>query len=196
MDSDWIRVMAVAGLMLWMLFTWRGGRLLVREIRRSLDANRFVDALAVAGGFSANLLNIAYELGQRVWALPNYDLNLPGAVRLAGLALFTISFAWVVWARRILGRGWSVLPQDSHMQLYTNGPYSVVRHPIYAGAALAYAGLLLAQNNITGQIIFGSQIVGFVVKAAWEDQFLSLEKGLNYQDYKNRVKWRLFPGLW
>jgi protein-S-isoprenylcysteine O-methyltransferase Ste14 len=196
MGSDWIGPVAVMGLLLWMLFTWRGGRLLIREIRRSLEANRFVDAFAVAGGFSVNLLNIGFELGRRIWGLPNYDLNLPEAVRLAGLALFAFGFAWVVLARRILGRAWSVLPQGSHMRLHTTGPYGVVRHPIYAGAALVYAGLLLAQNNVTGQIIFGSQIAGFVLKAAWEDRFLSLEKGLNYQDYKDRVKWRMFPGLW
>jgi protein-S-isoprenylcysteine O-methyltransferase Ste14 len=176
--------------------TWRGGVALVKEVRRCLAAGRPSEAALILLGVSANLLNICYEMGRRLWNLPNYQLRFPTPLRIAGCALFIAGFAYVVRARQALGRSWAVVPQAPPTGLHITGPYRLVRHPIYMGAVALYLGLLLMQNNVTGAIVFGAQVSGFILKAAREDRFLSTSMPEEYDAYKRRVKWHMFPGIW
>jgi protein-S-isoprenylcysteine O-methyltransferase Ste14 len=56
----------------------------------------------------------------------------------AGLAVTAAGFTFAIWARMLLGGNWSssmTVKQDH--QLIRQGPYSIVRHPIYSGLLLA-----------------------------------------------------------
>ena len=78
----------------------------------------------------------------------------------------------------------------------THGPYRVVRHPIYAGAVLAYAGLAVAQGDSPGLIVYGAHIVGYVLKARVEDHLIARSLGEVHREYRDRVRWHLIPGVW
>lgn len=194
--DDPIGWLAVAGLCAWTLVTWKGGVLLFREVGQLVGGNRPLEAVVLVLGVSANMVNVIYELARRAWHLPNYALGIPTPVRLAGFALFVVGFVWATWSRRSLGRAWSVAVRRPEGSLHREGPYRFMRHPIYAGAAGLYVGLLLLQNNVNGAFFFGAQITGFLVKAAREDRFLSLKVPQEYGAYKSNVRWRLFPGVW
>lgn len=196
LDDDPVGLLAVAGLCVWTLVTWQGGLLLFREVRQLVGSGRPLEAAVLVLGVSANMVNVAYELARRAWDLPNYPLGIPTPVRLFGLALLVVGFVWATWSRRSLGRAWSVAVRQPEGSLNREGPYRVMRHPIYAGAACLYVGLLLLQNNANGAFFFGAQITGFLLKAAREDRFLSLAVPREYGAYKNNVRWRLFPGIW
>ncbi len=196
MFDDPIGLLAVVGLALWFLVTWHGGLTLLKEVRYLLSASRPAEALLLVMGVSMNMVNIAYELARRQWSLPNFSLGIPAPVRLAGLALFITGFVWATWARRRLGRAWSTAVQQPKADLNREGPYRIVRHPIYAGATWLYIGLLILQNNVTGAVFFGTHIVGFVLKAAREDRFLTTTMPQQYGPYKSDVRWRLLPGVW
>lgn len=193
--DDWIGLTAVAILALWSVTTWRGGVLLVREVRRAIVSGHPVEALSIVLGVTANLLNILYELGRRVAGWPNYPLPLPDPVRIGGLTLAAAGFGLAILARRTLGVAWTVVPAPPGT-LRTRGLYGVVRHPIYAAATLLYAGLLLAQGNATGALVFGAQITGFGIKAWREDRFLSRHAPAAYVAYRSKVRWRMLPGIW
>ena len=196
MLSDPIGLLAVAGLFLWFLVTWKGGVTLVKEVRYLFSTSRPVDAILLVLGVSMNMVNIAYELARRKWDLPNYSLGIPTVVRLIGLAIFLVGFVWAVWARTSLGRAWSTAVRQPNGGLNEDGPYGIVRHPIYAGALWVYVGLMLLQNNATAALFFGTHITGFILKAAREDRFLSRERPQEYARYKTHVRWRLLPGVW
>jgi protein-S-isoprenylcysteine O-methyltransferase Ste14 len=62
-----------------------------------------------------------------------------------GYVLACSGLAFTIWARRHLGGNWSgtVTVKSGH-ELITTGPYAVVRHPIYTGLLLGFAGSGLA----------------------------------------------------
>ena len=187
---------AVAGLLLWMVYNWRGGTLLVQEVRRCMASERIGQAALLLVAVSANLLNAAYEIVGAFVVAPNWALPVPAVARWTGMGLFAAGLAWVIACRRTLGRNWSVVAGSRAGVLHTQGPYAVVRHPIYAGAIVLYAGLLLAQANAGGAAVYGIHILGFVVKAHVEDRILRVDRRLPYTEYSRSVRWKLFPGLW
>ncbi len=188
-------VLAVCGLFVWTMVIWRGGTLLVRELKQCINSNHFADGVLIVLGVSGNVLNMIYELGHLNLGWPNYEINLSASIKWIGVCLYMLGFAWVSWSRRTLGTAWTVVPQSPGGGLITKGPYAFVRHPIYSGAIVVYTGLLLAQGNATGCFIFGAQVTGFIIKALREDRLLGFQLP-EYETYKRIVRWKLFPGFW
>jgi protein-S-isoprenylcysteine O-methyltransferase Ste14 len=75
------------------------------------------------------------------------------------------------------------------------GPYAFVRHPMYSGAVLYFAGIALLLGSWWGLILSSVFFVLFSIRAAIEER--ALIDGLpGYADYLARVRYRLVPGLW
>ena len=185
------------GLAARVLVAWKGGVLFVREVRGSLAEGRPIETVVLVAGTGSLLLDVAYELiGPRAgWPRP--ALGVPPALRGAGLLLFGAGSVLQLWARRALGGAWTVrMAAPSETALVTRGPYGLVRHPIYATAIASYLGLLIAQADLVGLIVFGAQVAGYARKAAVEDAILARSLQPAYERYRRRVRWRLLPGLW
>jgi protein-S-isoprenylcysteine O-methyltransferase Ste14 len=182
-------------LLLWVTFNWHGGRLFAREITTALRGGHGIEALAISTGLGANLFNVAYELGCLPVTLPVSTLGFSGAQRALGLVFAATGLMWVIWARCFLGEAWSsgLLPVGP---LCIRGPYRFVRHPIYAGAIATYSGLLIAQNDLLGCLVFGGHLGAFLLKTIIEDNKLLGSHVKDYASYATRTSWRLFPGIW
>jgi protein-S-isoprenylcysteine O-methyltransferase Ste14 len=108
-----------------------------------------------------------------------------GVVAAGGLAL-------AVWGARSLGPaltpGTEPLPG---VPLVITGAYAHVRHPIYAGVALALAGYTLAWSNWTLALVVGAVALQFFDgKARVEERWL-LERYPGYDRYTVHVRRRL-----
>jgi len=58
-----------------------------------------------------------------------------------GVAICLLGFGLAVSARRHLGRNWGLpMSRKEQSALVTDGPYALIRHPIYAGLTLAMLG--------------------------------------------------------
>jgi len=105
-----------------------------------------------------------------------------GSVITAGGLLFS------VWARRRLGRNWSqaVTVKEDH-ELITNGPYGLVRHPIYAGLLLAFVGTAVALGEWRG--LLAVALVSGVLwrKLRLEEKWMRARFGDSYEAYSRRV---------
>lgn len=105
-----------------------------------------------------------------------------GAVITAGGLLFT------VWARVHLAGNWSglvTLKQDH--ELITSGPYRLVRHPVYTGLLLAFAGTALARDEWSGVVALVIVVAALWRKLRLEEKWLSEQFGELYVRYKQRV---------
>ena len=114
-----------------------------------------------------------------------------------GTCALSVGSVWLnVVALRTLGKQWSVAARlrEAH-KLVTEGPYRVVRHPIYA----ANFGLLLATGlafSRLGPLLLASLAfwIGSVIRVRGEERLLREAFGEEYEAYARRVP-ALFPRL-
>jgi protein-S-isoprenylcysteine O-methyltransferase Ste14 len=113
------------------------------------------------------------------WSLAIFWLGWLSAA--AGL-LFT------VWARRHLASNWSgdITLKADH-ELISSGPYALVRHPIYTGLLLGFAGSALALSEWRG--IVAVVLVGLSLwrKLRIEERGMRQLFGERYLAYEQRV---------
>ncbi|SFP97004.1 Protein-S-isoprenylcysteine O-methyltransferase Ste14 [Mesorhizobium sp. NFR06] len=83
--------------------------------------------------------------------------------------------------------------QDERGQkVITTGPYSYVRHPMYAGAILYFAGTALLLGSWWGLVSVLAFIVLLAIRTFIEEK--TLRTGLRgYDDYAANVRYRLIP---
>lgn len=105
-----------------------------------------------------------------------------GAVCVAAGLLFSI------WARVHLGRNWSatVTLKEGH-ELIRSGPYRWVRHPIYTGLLLAFAGSAIALGEWRGLLAVLIAFVALWRKLRLEERWLSEAFGADYERYRAEV---------
>jgi Phospholipid methyltransferase len=75
------------------------------------------------------------------------------------------------------------------------GPYALVRHPGYAGGSLLFLGTALCLGSAWALIPAGLASALLVLRTRWEDRTLRAELP-GYEEYTQRVRHRLLPGVW
>lgn len=116
------------------------------------------------------------------------DSRVHEMIELSGVGLMAIG---------ILGRMWSTLyiGGKKAATIVTDGPYSVMRNPLYFFSAIAAAGAGAQTGTITFTVLFGlATVAAFHVVIFREEAYLSEFFGKAYQDYCKRVP-RFFPRL-
>ncbi|MFB7507941.1 methyltransferase family protein [Streptomyces broussonetiae] len=150
---------------------WRGQRrTLPRRVFLIAGAYVFSVLLNHSGGFWRHL---------RYW---QPELALLGA------AIAVASTALLLWARWVLGTMWASVPTvREHHELRTDGPYGLVRHPIYTGLLGLVIGAMLACG-------FGVWVAVLIVVVPWlllrvraEDRLMAARFGAAYEAYRERV---------
>jgi protein-S-isoprenylcysteine O-methyltransferase Ste14 len=106
------------------------------------------------------------------------------SVQFAGLALWA-------WAFAKLARSYGIVPADRG--LITGGPYALVRHPLYAAYMVGGAGYLIQSLSGWNVLVDGVAVGLQVLRIRLEERHLD---GDAYTQYRSRVRWRLFPGVW
>jgi protein-S-isoprenylcysteine O-methyltransferase Ste14 len=71
-----------------------------------------------------------------------------------GAAVTVLGLLFAIWARHHLGSNWSqaVTVKQGH-ELITNGPYALVRHPIYTGILTGFLGSAIALSQVRGSSV-------------------------------------------
>ncbi len=105
------------------------------------------------------------------------------------VTLVACGLGFACWARFHLGTYWSghVTLKPGH-RLIRTGPYAIVRHPIYTGLLLAFAGSAVAVDRVAGILSIGILLYATIPKIHLEEQWLTEEFGEEYQRYRNEVK--------
>jgi len=110
----------------------------------------------------------------------------------AGLALQLIGLVAAIVALLALGRSFGFVAADRG--LVTRGPYAVIRHPIYAAYVVIQAGYLLQTISVRNALVLAGATACNIGRACAEERALAADPG--YERYRQRVRWRLVPGLW
>ena len=123
--------------------------------------------------------------------------QLPFWLAVAGAILMLISFAIVQWTFQTNSFATAVvrIQTERGHRVISTGPYALVRHPMYAGAALFLFSVPLMLGSLWGLILAPAMVAMLALRAINEER--TLAAGLEgYADYVRRVRYRLVPGMW
>jgi len=103
----------------------------------------------------------------------------------------TIGVLVVIAGKVTIGRSFGLVP--ANRGVVASGPYSIVRHPIYAGYLLTHAATLALYPSFWNVAIIVIADTALVFRALAEERVLSADS--EYQSYCGRVAWHLVPGV-
>jgi len=105
--------------------------------------------------------------------------------------VFGVGTALTLVSLARLGRSFSILP--ALREVRTDGPYRLVRHPAYLGELLMVLGCGVAGPILNAwPLLLAVPLVMLRVRA--EERLLA--SSYPWCAYRERVRWRLLPGLW
>jgi protein-S-isoprenylcysteine O-methyltransferase Ste14 len=109
-----------------------------------------------------------------------------------GVTLVIFSALLSLSALLSIGRLFGVRP--ALRGITRNGPYRLVRHPMYLAYFIADIGYLLEEWNIGAVLIAAAGWVSLVYRIYAEERMLSRHS--DWAAYVARTRYRLVPGLW
>ena len=88
-----------------------------------------------------------------------------------------------------------VVDVEANQKVISTGPYAVVRHPMYFAALLIFLGSPAALGSLWA---FSAMIpaTSLLVPRIIEEERLLTRELSGYEDYKQKVRYRLIPGVW
>lgn len=127
------------------------------------------------------------------YLLKRFDMpiSLDYIINILGIALLLSGLSFAIWARITLGHFWSgPVAFIENQPIVKNGPYRIVRHPIYTGViAMLWGSFLLERIGFVLSIAVSGTIT-LLLKARLEESLLGKCKGEEYSVYKKDV-----PGI-
>lgn len=107
---------------------------------------------------------------------------------LVGYALYGEVLRENVWLSR-------TVKVESEQEVISTGLYGIVRHPMYTATLLMFLSMPVILGSLWSLAVFMIYIPIIVVRLLDEEQLLRKElKG--YDEYCQKVRWRLLPYLW
>lgn len=113
---------------------------------------------------------------------------MPDAVT---FAFSGVGLVIVLLGKLSLGRSFGLMP--ANRGVVCSGVYRLVRHPIYAGYLITHLGFVVAHATMWNVAILIAADLALLVRAVQEERTLALDPV--YVDYQQRVRWRVFPGI-
>jgi protein-S-isoprenylcysteine O-methyltransferase Ste14 len=105
--------------------------------------------------------------------------------------LSAIGLSIAVVGKASLGRSFGLVP--ANRGVVVRGPYTWVRHPIYAGYLFTHAAFFAQYPTIWNAGVLLIADTALIVRALMEERVLS--EDAEYQGYCRRVSWHLVPGV-
>ncbi len=123
--------------------------------------------------------------------------SLPAIIYAAGVAVYLLGQAILLWARYI-NRFFSSMVRiqtDRGQTVCSSGPYHYVRHPGYVGGILLSVSMGLVLGSWLACIPQLLAALLLVWRTSMEDRTLHAELP-GYAEYAQQTRYRLLPGVW
>jgi protein-S-isoprenylcysteine O-methyltransferase Ste14 len=180
------------------LVYFQGGSSVIKDTQRSVKSSGdTINAVFIVMMFIAGLAILLTQFLTCLRIVSVAPLVESQWVVALGALLVVAGIAAAFWIRHRYLRGfWSgnVEIQENH-RVIKEGPYQIVRHPLYALTLLMYPGVALAFAFWWNWIASGVMIVEYVWLTAYEDNYLQ-ENLPGYPQYQQQTRYRWVPGIW
>ena len=123
--------------------------------------------------------------------------QVPLAVQLTAMLFHMFGSAFSSWA--LVSNAFFAttvhVQVDRGHTVASSGPYGLVRHPAYAGWMVSGIAVVLMLGSLWALIPAIVGVLALMCRTALEDRTLRQELP-GYEDYAQRVRYRLAPGIW
>jgi len=196
----------------WEAWVYLGFSLLGFIVSRALVGKKHPDLIAERGKYldyknpqawdkklapSMGILGVAIPIAAGLDARFGPSADFGWVVKAAALLFFlgsNVLGTAAMMANRFFS-GMVRLQTERGHHVISSGPYSWVRHPGYLGALLTYIATPFLLDSWWTLIPVVLTFVLIVIRTRLEDNFLQKELE-GYQAYTQKVRYRLFPGIW
>ena len=114
---------------------------------------------------------------------------------LAGDALLAMGFYFIFLVYKANTFASATIEVAANQTVVSTGPYSIVRHPMYASAVLLLIGTPLALGSYWGLIALAVILPSLLWRILDEERLLH-EQLPGYADYQKKVGYRILPRVW
>jgi protein-S-isoprenylcysteine O-methyltransferase Ste14 len=188
------KILWVLGIVAWYIIRYPFERR-AKRVRVVSDRRTPTDRIGLAAAVVGMAVVPAFYVATGIPQAADYPAGM-GAV-VVGAVLFAAGL-WVFRrSHRELGRNWSITLEirDQH-KLIENGPYALVRHPMYTSFLLIALGqAFLLANWVAGLAGLVGFAVLFFLRVDKEERMMLEIFGPQYQAYMERTK-RIIPYLY
>jgi protein-S-isoprenylcysteine O-methyltransferase Ste14 len=122
----------------------------------------------------------------------NGNAHLGAAIHLLSAALIAIGSLVCIYTLSYLGRSFSVMAEAR--RFIANGPYRVVRHPLYFAELIATTGVITLYCSWLAWAMLAVQF-SFQIARMFNEEMVLRGTFPEYADYMQRT-YRLIPGIW
>ena len=163
--------------------------MVVAQVSRARGLARRGDTLARSRGLAHYIAYFFVVPYLVIGARPGPELDIAEPLRWVGAVGIVAGVAFSLWSIAALGRHYDLeLEIHRDHELVRTGPYRFVRHPVYTGLGLHFAGACLATGNLL--LIAGTLLVTYpalYLRAKIEERLLRERFGATYDEYARRV---------
>lgn len=121
--------------------------------------------------------------------------SIPLWLQATGFLAILINGAGTWWTFRENAFAAPVVKIQKDQRVIDSGPYAFVRHPMYTSTLFLLVGMPLLLDSWWGLLLSIVFILGVAWRAVHEERALASELP-GYDDYAQRVRWRLIPFVW
>jgi protein-S-isoprenylcysteine O-methyltransferase Ste14 len=121
---------------------------------------------------------------------------LPKWASMIGIVMIYLGSAINIWGRLTLKANWS-----DHIKIYTdhtlitNGPFRIVRHPLYASLFVMLFGGALVFSNVACALLTAFVFIPFMTYRAKQEETMLMKAFPEYLAYKDKTG-MFFPKFW
>ena len=118
-------------------------------------------------------------------------------IQIPALLVFLLSSLLATWAMRV-NRFFSAtvrIQSDRGHTVVDTGPYRFVRHPGYTGAVIGILATPFLLGSFVALVPAAAVAGGYIIRTRKEDTLLHWQLP-GYDEYAQRVRCRLLPGIW
>jgi protein-S-isoprenylcysteine O-methyltransferase Ste14 len=121
--------------------------------------------------------------------------KLSPLIVILGEALVVLGFYFIFRVYRENTYTSATIEVAADQKVIQTGPYAMVRHPMYASALLYLVGTPLALGSYWGLVPFVA-VIPFLIWRLIDEEKMLVQELAGYKEYRQRVRYRLVPGLW
>ncbi len=159
-------------------------RLKAKEVQKDQDLVVKLSGLMFLAGFILAGLDFRFQ-----WC------PLPKTVVMIAAVLFVaayVLYAEVLRENTYLSR---TIEVQENQKVIDTGLYGIVRHPMYSATLLLFMSMPLVLGSLFAFIVFLAYPLIIAKRILGEEAFLKQELP-GYEEYLEKVKWRLLPFVW